>query len=212
MGWIIWTGCSFIYYGVVLMTTELFETPGDQGVCPLDGTLDETCSAQCRELERPDYTHLLWTTLAEFPGIMFTIFTIEKLGRKKTMSYELFLLSIFLCFLFHCKMDRVLVTLILFFVRGLASGVFQAAYVYTPEVYPTVLRSVGVGSCSGMARLGATLTPYIAQVLMKKSVHLAVAVYVAVALIAAFACVMLPFETRGHDLSDNNRGKSNLKS
>ena len=50
------------------------------------------------------------------------------------------------------------------------------------------------------------------QVLMKKSVHLAVAVYVAVALIAAFACVMLPFETKGHDLSDNNRGKSNLKS
>ena len=88
----------------------------------------------------------------------------------------------------------------------------QAAYVYTPEVYPTFLRSVGVGSCSGMARLGATLTPYIAQVLMKKSVHLAVAVYVAVALIAAFACVMLPFETKGHDLSDNNRGKSNLKS
>ena len=79
-------------------------------------------------------------------------------------------------------------------------------------MYPTVLRSVGVGSCSGMARLGATLTPYIAQVLMKKSVHLAVAVYVAVALIAAFACVMLPFETKGHDLSDNNRGKSNLKS
>ena len=29
--WVIWTGCSFIYYGIVLMTTELFETPGDQG-------------------------------------------------------------------------------------------------------------------------------------------------------------------------------------
>jgi hypothetical protein len=30
-------------------------------------------------------------------------------------------------------------------------------------VYPTVLRSVGVGSCSGLARAGAMLTPYIAQ-------------------------------------------------
>ena len=67
---------------------------------------------------------------------------------------------------------------------------FQAAYVYTPEVYPTVLRSIGVGSCSGMARLGATLTPYIAQVLMKKSLHLAVGVYVSVALIAAFSCLL----------------------
>lgn len=81
----------------------------------------------------------------------------------------------------------------------------QAAYVYTPEVYPTVLRSVGVGTCSGMARLGATLTPYIAQVLMKKSLHLAVAVYVMVALIAAFSCLLLPFETRGHDMMDEKR-------
>ena len=86
---------------------------------------------------------------------------------------------------------------------------FQAAYVYTPEVYPTVLRSIGVGSCSGMARLGATLTPYIAQVLMKKSLHLAVGVYVSVALIAAFSCLLLPFETRGHEMSEgaNNRNK-----
>ena len=38
------------------------------------------------------------------------------------------------------------------------------AYVYTPEVYPTILRSVGVGACSGVARAGAMLTPYIAQV------------------------------------------------
>ena len=55
-------------------------------------------------------------------------------------------------------------TAILFFARALGSGIFQTAYVYTPEVYPTVLRSVGVGSCSGVARAGAMLTPYIAQV------------------------------------------------
>ena len=38
--WFIWTGCSFIYYGVVLMTTELFETPGDN-VCSLDGSINQ---------------------------------------------------------------------------------------------------------------------------------------------------------------------------
>ena len=47
----------------------------------------------------------------------------------------------------------------------LGSGIFQVAYVYTPEVYPTVLRSVGVGACSGVARAGAMLTPYVAQVI-----------------------------------------------
>ena len=121
--WLIWAGCSFVYYGVVLMTTELFETPGDD-VCALDGQVS-TCSAQCRDLDRKDYTHLLWTTLAEFPGIMLTIVTIEYLGRKKTMALEFVLLTIGLCFLFNCQSNRLLVTFIMFFVRGLASGVFQ---------------------------------------------------------------------------------------
>ena len=89
---------------------------------------------------------------------------------------------------------------------------FQAAYVYTPEVYPTVLRSIGVGSCSGMARLGAALTPYVAQVLMKTSLHLAIGVYVSVALIAAFSCLLLPFETRGHEMSDGSNHTTSLTS
>ena len=92
----------------------------------------------------------------------------------------------------------------LFIIRALSSGVFQAAYVYTPEVYPTVLRSVGVGTCSAMARLGAMLTPNIAQVLMKSSVASAVGVYVAVALLSAVACLLLPVETRGKELGDKH--------
>ena len=127
--WLIWTGCSFVYYGVVLMSTEMFETPGDS-ICSLDGQLERTCSAQCRDLDRKDYTHLLWTTLAEFPGILFTIFTIERLGRKKTMALEFILLTIALCFLFNCSSNRTLLTLILFFVRGLASGVFQVIFTF----------------------------------------------------------------------------------
>ena len=63
-----------------------------------------------------------------------------------------------------------------------------------------------------MARLGAALTPYIAQVLMKSSLKLAVGVYVAVAIIAAFSCLMLPFETRGHELSDHRNQSSSAKS
>lgn len=63
---------------------------------------------------------------------------------------------------------RLVLTLMLFLARGIIAGVFQAAYVYTPEVYPTSLRAVGVGSCSAMARLGAMVTPYVAQVCVLK--------------------------------------------
>lgn len=51
--------CAFCYYGLVLMTTELFETSIDH---------DGDCAADCRPLQTTDYMDLLWTTLAEFPG------------------------------------------------------------------------------------------------------------------------------------------------
>ena len=94
-----------------------------------------------------------------------------------------------------------MLTLILFMARGVIAGLFQAAYVYTPEVYPTALRSVGVGGCSSLARLGAMCTPYVAQVLFQNSVWSAVSVYGFFAVCASIACLFLPYETRGTDLS-----------
>lgn len=32
------------------------------------------------------------------------------------------------------------------------------------QVYPTATRALGLGTCSGMARVGALITPFIAQV------------------------------------------------
>ena len=207
--WIIWAFCSFIYYGIVLATTEMFESPGDD-MCNLsqgsDGDLlgPKLCSAMCSPLDSYDYQHLLWTTLAEFPGIFLTMALIERFGRRRTLSVEFSLLALGLCFLFKCDWSRSGVTAILFMIRAIASGVFQAAYVYTPEVYPTLLRSVGVGACSAMARLGAVITPYFAQVLLRTEINLAVSTYVMAAVIAAVATLMLPMETKGKKLSDTN--------
>ena len=42
--------------------------------------------------------------------------------------------SVVLCFLLGCTADKTMMTFILFFARALGSGLFQTAYVYTPEV------------------------------------------------------------------------------
>lgn len=65
------TGCAFCYYGVVLMTTELFEA--SETCSRSEGIFHEveSCSADCRKLNTQDYMDLLWTTLAEFPGMVF---------------------------------------------------------------------------------------------------------------------------------------------
>ncbi|KAE8747251.1 hypothetical protein FOCC_FOCC006043 [Frankliniella occidentalis] len=202
--------CAFCYYGVVLMTTELFEASANR--CSEDGSLSsqlkpiETCSADCKELTTTDYIDLLWTTLAEFPGIFATIFVIERFGRKRTMAVQFVIFAICIYFLLICSTERSFLTAMLFVARGIIAGVFQAAYVYTPEVYPTPLRAVGVGSCSAMARLGAMVTPYVAQVLLNSSLLLAMTVYGLAALLAAVACFMLPIETKGKELKESVSG------
>lgn len=61
--------CAFCYYGLVLMTTELFESSAITcSTKPVPMRSLDTCTAECRQLQTTDYMDLLWTTLAEFPG------------------------------------------------------------------------------------------------------------------------------------------------
>ncbi|XP_011506445.1 PREDICTED: synaptic vesicle 2-related protein [Ceratosolen solmsi marchali] len=195
--WLVWMASAFCYYGVVLMTTELFDTSADQcGEQAEERIQERQCLINC-QLSRGDYMDLLWTTLAEFPGIFSTIYVIEKVGRKRTMAFQLVMFACIVCFLGRaCRLSRHVLTLGLFLARGLIAGVFQAAYVYTPELYPTYLRSTGVSACSAMARLGAMVTPYIAQILLRWSVPTAMGTYALTALCAAFAIIALPAEIR----------------
>ncbi|XP_055390109.1 synaptic vesicle 2-related protein [Condylostylus longicornis] len=185
--WFIWMSCAFCYYGLVLMSTELLAH--DPLANPNDPEL-------CRRLKTTDYMDLLWTTLAEFPGIFATIAIIERFGRKSTMALQ-FLLFSGCVIMLTSTTERAYLTLIMFIARGVIAGLFQAAYVYTPEVYPTALRSIGVGGCSALARLGAMATPYVAQVLVQTSLWSAVSVYGLFSVCAAIACMLLPYETQG---------------
>lgn len=38
---------------------------------------------------------------------------------------------------------------------------FTVVYIYTAELYPTVLRNLGMGLCSSAARIGSITAPYI---------------------------------------------------
>ncbi|CAK7314213.1 Synaptic vesicle 2-related protein [Vulpes lagopus] len=220
---------AFSYYGLVLLTTELFQA-GD--VCSISSqkkAVEAKCSLACEYLSEEDYMDLLWTTLSEFPGVLVTLWIIDRLGRKKTMALCFVIFSLCSLLLFICvgrkwlvplliseryqtkadedfveSLERNMLTLLLFIARAFISGGFQAAYVYTPEVYPTATRALGLGTCSGMARVGALITPFIAQVMLESSVYLTLAVYSGCCLLAALASCFLPIETKGRGLQESS--------
>lgn len=200
--WLIWFNCAFSYYGVVLMTTQLLQQEGSSDTCPsLKQNTAADCNLSCHRLTTADYVALLWTTLSEFPGLLFTVIIINYIGRKKTMAVTMFGFSIFCLFLNICTSRSVMI-FFLFVARAFISGGFQAAYVYTPEVYPTNVRAIGLGSCSGLARVGAILTPFVAQVMLRTSSVLAICIYAGVSVIAGVCSLLLPVETRGRSMQD----------
>uniref|UniRef100_G3RG18 Major facilitator superfamily (MFS) profile domain-containing protein n=1 Tax=Gorilla gorilla gorilla TaxID=9595 RepID=G3RG18_GORGO len=201
--WFIWFSNAFSYYGLVLLTTELFQAGDVCGISSRKKAVEAKCSLACEYLSEEDYMDLLWTTLSEFPGVLVTLWIIDRLGRKKTMALCFVIFSFCSLLLFIC-VGRNVLTLLLFIARAFISGGFQAAYVYTPEVYPTATRALGLGTCSGMARVGALITPFIAQVMLESSVYLTLAVYSGCCLLAALASCFLPIETKGRGLQESS--------
>eukprot|EP00099_Drosophila_melanogaster_P012486 NP_001286807.1 uncharacterized protein Dmel_CG4324, isoform C [Drosophila melanogaster] len=184
--WFLWLASAFCYYGLVLVTTEL-----------LVARNKESHPNECVTFMTSDFMDLLWITLSEFPGILLTIKVVKLFGKKKTIVLQY--LALVLCTLVLMSVEsRFSTSVTLFIARGTISGIFQAIYVYTPEIYPAALRSVGVSGCSVLARLGAMLTPFVAQVLMDSSRIQAMSTYAIVGLLASIACVFLPRETVGY--------------
>ena len=60
--------------------------------------------------------------------------------------------------------SRLSTTLFLYGSRLFISIADMCGYVYTPEVYPTSMRGIGLGACSGAARIGCMITPFVAMV------------------------------------------------
>ncbi|NXH15794.1 S22AD protein, partial [Bucco capensis] len=97
--------------------------------------------------------------------------------------------------------DQPVVTTVLAIIgKFTASASFSTSYVYSAELFPTVVRQTGVGLCSMSARVSAILAPLI-RLLGQYHRAIPMAIYGSAPVLGGLLCFLLP-ETRGIELAD----------
>ncbi|XP_043232281.1 organic cation transporter protein-like [Amphibalanus amphitrite] len=81
------------------------------------------------------------------------------------------------------------------------SASFAIVYVYSAEVFPTVLRTTGVGSSSMCARIGSIVAPYVGTYGAQAYRYLPVILFGITSILAGLLALLLP-ETKGKALPD----------
>ncbi|KAK9097631.1 hypothetical protein Sjap_023128 [Stephania japonica] len=192
--WVVFFGNAFSYYGLVLLTSEL--SIHRSGCGPVALHSDNSLRAN-------PYGDVFITSIAEFPGLLLAAVTVDRLGRKLSMSSMLFLSCLFLLPLIFNHSEN-LTTGLLFGARMSITGSFAILYIYAPEIYPTSVRTTGVGVGSSVGRLGGMVCPLVAVGLVSDCHRTAaILLFGAIVLFSGVAVVLFPLETKGRELSDS---------
>ncbi|XP_048091525.1 putative transporter SVOPL isoform X5 [Alosa alosa] len=201
--WYTWFVASFSYYGSVLGSSELLEK---NLLCVTDADPhthirhdQQGAPCYCVPLTNDDYITLLFSSLGEVVLIPLNIGLLSVTGRKHSMALVQLLSAAFFMLLNVCS-TMFGFTVLLFLLRAVVAMNFNVVYIYTAEVYPTAVRSIGMGVCTSCSRIGGMLAPFIAQVLMSQSVLLAMLPFALACLLSAVGTLLLPIETRGRAL------------
>lgn len=183
MLWIVWFMVVFSYYGMFLWLPSVMVLKGFSLI--------------------NSFGYVLIMTLAQLPGYFVAAWLIEKWGRKTVLS--LFLLGTAgsaLGFGMAASLPMLLTAGMLLSFFNL--GAWGALYAYSPEQYPTIVRSSDSGMAAGIGRIGGIVGPLLVGHLLGAnwSVTGIFGIFTASILIAIIAIIFLGKETMGVKLAD----------
>ncbi|XP_052089051.1 organic cation transporter protein-like [Mytilus californianus] len=114
------------------------------------------------------YLNFFILAIVEVPAKLLVMATLNRAGRKKIHCFCMVVGGVAcLCTIFTVlyggdELQPLTLTLAIIGKMGSAAA-FGTIYVYSMELYPTVVRTSGMGLSSSIARIGGMVAPYVAQ-------------------------------------------------
>ncbi|XP_060072912.1 organic cation transporter protein-like [Ylistrum balloti] len=136
-----WAVVSLVYYGLSLNT---------------------------RKLGGDFYLNFLLSGLVEFPAYTLCLLLLDRVGRRLLHASCMIvggvacIITLFPMIFADQSLQPITVTLAMLGKVGVTAA-FAVIYVWSAELYPTVVRTAGMGASSSCARIGGMIAPYIAD-------------------------------------------------
>lgn len=178
---LVWFGLSLGYYGIFSWLPSFLRSQGmDLGLV---------------------YRTTLLLALAQIPGYLLAAYLVEKVGRRGTVTGFL-AVSAVAAYLFLGANTPATVLGASMLLSAALLGAWGALYAYTPELFPTAVRTTGMGFVSGVARLASVLSPSIGAMLLTGQLTLALTLFAACFALAAACAWDIGIETKGKTLAE----------
>lgn len=180
--WLVWFMISIGYYGAFTWLPSWFRAKGF--------ALPST------------YLNSFIMALAQVPGYFSAAWLIERWGRRLTLGIYLVASGAF-AWLFALAVTPAAVVGAAVLLSFFALGAWGALYAYTPEAYPTSIRTTGIGTASAMTRIAGAIAPSIGAMVVGASLALPLAVFAVSYAVAGIGALCLPSESRNAALEDS---------
>uniref|UniRef100_A0A8D0G4T8 Major facilitator superfamily (MFS) profile domain-containing protein n=1 Tax=Sphenodon punctatus TaxID=8508 RepID=A0A8D0G4T8_SPHPU len=135
------------------------------------------------------YLILMVFGAVDFPAKLISVLTISFVGRRFTQALALILAG--LAILANIFVPQALRTVFAVFGKGCLAASFNCVYLYTGELYPTVIRQTGLGLSNTMARMGSIIAPVV-KMTGEYIPFLPLLIYGAAPIISGIAAAFLP--------------------
>lgn len=204
MLWFVFFAVAFLYYGVVLLTTEIHVDGDSRGRMEGGGVRGGDDATRCTGHGSPDlpnrsFLDIFVSAVAELPGLAFCALALDALGRRRTLGSSLVIAAACVLVLTgHRALAPAAEASALAAARCFAMAAFTALYVYAPETQRTATRATALGVGNAFARVGGMLTPLFAvEMVGNGNLPGVAACFATLAAVTAGVAFALPVETAG---------------